>query len=95
MAHGDRNEDHWRPAWRIGSKDTPIESEPPIVRRVTLPSKVSIAYLAELTGRDLSATISELYDLRLFLGIYRSLDFEEASIFLRRHGIGAEREPEV
>jgi hypothetical protein len=67
------------------------DSQPPITRRVTLPEKVSVGYLAEITGQELRTVIDELVRLRLFLGVNRSLDFDDASNLLRRYGIGADR----
>jgi hypothetical protein len=66
--------------------------DPPIVKHVTLPAKVSLGYLVEVTEQDLATIIDELVCLRLFLGIYRSLDFKDAARFLRKYGISAIRE---
>ena len=70
----------------------PRNPEPEITRWVTLPEKVSIGYLAELTGQQLCTIINDLCRLRLFLGIYRSLDFESAARLLEQYGVGALRE---
>jgi hypothetical protein len=65
---------------------------PPISKRVKLPETVTIRYLAEITGREFPVIVEELKRLRLFLGYERSLDFQAAARFLRKYGIGADRE---
>lgn len=64
---------------------------PPVTRHVDLPETVSIAYLAEIAGQDSAAVVQHLLRLRLFLGVYRGLNFEAAAKFLREYGIGANR----
>jgi hypothetical protein len=71
---------------------SPPVPDPPIVKYVTLPAKVSLGYLAEVTGQELATIIDELVHLRLFLGMHRSLDFEDAAKLLRKYGIGANRQ---
>jgi hypothetical protein len=70
----------------------PPVPDPPIVKHVTLPAKVSVGYLAEVTGQELARIIDELVGMKLFLGMYRSIDFQDASKLLRKYGISASRE---
>jgi hypothetical protein len=88
------NRDYWPPPiWSAKEKETPAPpKDPPVVRQVTLPEKVSVGYLAEITGRELIKVVDELVRMRCFLGKYRSLDFEDAAKFLRKYGVGANRE---
>src|SRR5262245_56444542 len=67
------------------------QSPPPITRRVALPEKVSVGYLAEITCPDVHTVVAELVRLRLFLGVNRSLDLEDAAKLLEKYGIGADR----
>jgi hypothetical protein len=67
------------------------DSLSPITRRVTLPEKDSVGYLAEITGQELWTVIDELVRLRLSLRVNRSLDFDDATKLLRRYGIAADR----
>jgi len=69
----------------------PPPQDPPIVGHVTLPEKVSIRYLAEVAGQELSTVIDDSVRLRCFLGLHRSLDFEDAAKLLRKYGISATR----
>jgi hypothetical protein len=67
------------------------EPEPPITRRILLPEKVSIKYLAEVVGRDLAVIIADLVKLRCYLGDNRSIDFDDAARLLRKYGVGADK----
>ena len=93
VPNSDEGNRDWRlPIWSANPNEAAHSPpDPPITRYVSLPEKVSIAYLAEITDRELSKVIDDLVRLRLFLGIYRSLDFEAAAKFLRRYGIGANK----
>jgi len=80
------------PIWSAKPNEPlPSRPDPPVTRYVSLPERVSITYLAEITGRDPSAVFEQLVRLRLFLGIYGGLDFEAAAKFLRKYGIGANK----
>jgi hypothetical protein len=85
--------DHWPPPnWSAVKKEVvPPPQDPPIVGHVTLPEKVSIRYLAEIAGQELSTIVDDLVRLRCFLGLNRSLDFEDAAKLLRKYGISATR----
>jgi hypothetical protein len=81
------------PIWSAKEKKVgPPPADPPIMKRVRLPETVTASYLAEITGQELPKVVQELKRLRLFLGYTRSLDFEAAAQFLRKYGIGADRE---
>src|ERR1019366_2055161 len=84
-ANSDEGKRDWSlPIWSAKPNEpVPSTPDPPVTRCVSLPEKVSIAYLAEITGQDQSTVAGELVRLRLFLGLYRSLDFEAAAKFLR------------
>jgi hypothetical protein len=80
------------PIWSAKPNEPVLTTpDPPVTRFVSLPDRVSITYLAEITVQDPSAVIGHLVRLRLFLGIYRGLDFEAAAKFLRKYGIGANK----
>jgi len=85
--------EHWQqPIWSaVKKKSMPPPEDPPIVGHVTLPEKVSIHYLAEVAGQELSTIVDDLVRLRCFLGLNRSLDFEDAAKLLRKYGISATR----
>jgi len=70
---------------------SPPPAEPPITRHVTLPEKVSVKFMAEISGQELSVIVDDLVRLRCFLGLNRSLDFEDAAKVLRKYGISATR----
>jgi hypothetical protein len=82
------------PVWsaREKKKVGPPPPDPPITKYVKLPETVTVRYLAELTGQELPRIVEELKRLRLFLDYKRSLTFEAASQYLRKHGIATERE---
>ena len=90
---GEGNRGDWPPPiWSAKPKQpAPSQPDPPIDRYVALPERVSVAYLAEITGQGVPAVVEELYRLRLFLGMYRGVEFEGAAKFLRKYGIGANR----
>jgi len=64
---------------------------PPVTKRVTLPEKVSVRFLAEFSGQDLHTIDKVLHELRIAVDVNRSVDFEDAQRILRRYGIWAER----
>src|SRR5690242_4660753 len=86
--------DYWPPPiWNArAKKPISLPADPPIIRRVKLPETVTVRYLAEIAGGDVSSVIEELRRLRLFLGHHRSMPFEAAARFLRTKGVGADRE---
>jgi len=63
--------------------------EPPITRHVRVPEKVTVKYLAEITGQPRYAVASLVNQLGVSLD--RSIAFEDAAQILRRYGIAAER----
>jgi hypothetical protein len=79
------------PVWRKPTKNT-IRPEPPVMRHVVLPEKVAVKFLVEVTGQSLRDIVSALRDLRVFVSVDRSVDFEDADRLLRKYGIGAERQ---
>jgi len=66
--------------------------EPPITRRVLLPGKVAVRYLAEESGQSLDAIASVMRELRIIIDVNRSVDFKDAANILRRYGIEAQRQ---
>ena len=69
----------------------PAVGYPPVTKRVTLPEKVSVRFLAEFSGQDLHTINRVLHELRIAVDVNRSVDFEDAQRILRRYGIWAER----
>jgi hypothetical protein len=67
----------------------PPAQEPPITRHVSVPEKVSVKYIAELTGQPRYAVTSLMNQLGVSQD--RSIAFEDAAEILRRYGIAAER----
>jgi hypothetical protein len=65
--------------------------EPPITRHVTLPEKVSVRFLAEISGQALDTIARVMSQLRIGVSVERSVDFEDAARILRRYGIAAEK----
>lgn len=89
----DEERQYWPPPiWTAKKKPRSARADPPITRRVTLPKNVTVRYLAEITGLKLHRAIQELNRLGLGLTDNRSLDFGRAAEFLKKHGIGADRE---
>jgi hypothetical protein len=83
------------PTWTSKEKkgDPLPAADPPILKRVKLPERVTIGYLAQITGQELHIIVEQLIRLRLYLGC-RGQDFESAARLLRKYGIGAEKEDE-
>jgi hypothetical protein len=63
-------------------------ANPPITRQVFLPEKVSVKYLAEVSGAGIFAI-----SMHASVSINRSVAFEEAARILLKYGIEAKREP--
>jgi hypothetical protein len=82
----------WLPASPPGGPPNLPASEPPITRRVLLPEKVAVRYIAEESGQSLDAIASVMRELRIIIDVSRSLDFKDAAKLLRRYGIEAERQ---
>jgi hypothetical protein len=61
-------------------------ADPPITRQVFLPEKVSVKYLAEISGAGIFAI-----SMHASVGVNRSVAFEEAAKILRKYGIEAKR----
>ena len=81
------------PIWRAREKKIgPPPEDPPISKRIKLPETVTARYLAEITGQEFPRIVEELKRLGLFPGYERSLGFDAAARFLRKYGIGAERD---
>ena len=85
--------EHWQqPIWSAAKKESvPPPEDPPVIGHVTLPEKVSIRYLAEITGQEFSTIVDDLVRLRCFPSLNRSLDFEDAARLLRKYRIAATR----
>ena len=69
----------------------PTTPEPPIKGHVTLPEKVAVTYLAEVSGQTLETIAALMDELRIIVAIERSVDFADAARILRRYGIAAEK----
>ena len=83
----------WPPAfWKAPQPLPPPVPEPPITRRVILPEKVAVRFLAEESGQRLNTIVSVMNELRITVDVNRSLDFDDAAKVLRRYGIAAERQ---
>jgi hypothetical protein len=67
-------------------------ADPPVTLWISLPEKVSVRFLAEISGQSLCAIQAMMYQLRICVGVNRSLDFDDAAKILRKYGIGAERD---
>ena len=65
--------------------------EPPITRRVTLPEKVSVQFLAETSRQTIYTVAALMSELRVFVSVQRSVDFDDAAKILRKFGIEAIR----
>lgn len=70
---------------------SPPAPYPPITKQIRLPEKVSVRFLAELSGQDLHTIIAVMYGLRICVDVNRSVDFADAQRILRKYGIWAER----
>jgi hypothetical protein len=64
---------------------------PPITVKVTLPEKVAVRFIAEITGQSLYTIATVMSRLRVGVDVNRSLDFDHAQLLLRHYGIWAER----
>jgi hypothetical protein len=76
---------------REQSSILPVAPEPPITRQVSLPEKVSVRFLAEISGQSLYTIATVMWQLGIYVSVDRSVDFEDAAKILRRYGIAAER----
>jgi hypothetical protein len=65
--------------------------DPPITRRITLPEKVSVQFLAETSGKSIYVVAALMSRLRIFVSVQRSMDFDDAAKVLRKFGIEAIR----
>ena len=68
---------------------SPPTPGPPITRHVTMPEKVSVKYMAELSRQPRYAIIALM--IQLGISADRSVAFEDAAQILRRYGIAVER----
>jgi hypothetical protein len=67
-------------------------SHPPAIwKRVALPEKVSVNYLAEVSGDTLGEFLEEMHKCRILIDANRAVDFDDAAKILREYGIAAER----
>jgi hypothetical protein len=80
-------------AIKLEQASLPAAPEPPITRRVSLPEKVSVRFLAETCGQSLYTIATVMWQLGIYVSVDRSVDFEDAARILRRYGIAAERTP--
>jgi len=69
----------------------PLSPEPPIIRKILLPEKVAVRYLAEVSGASLYTIIITLRELHVIIDVERSVDFNIAAKLLRKYGIAAMR----
>ena len=90
----DESERKYWPAsiWRAGQRKKVDAPEPPIARRISLPEKVSVKYLVEISGQKLHEVVALMDLLHICVSVNRSVDFEDAAKILRKYGIAAERE---
>jgi hypothetical protein len=65
--------------------------EPPITRRIALPEKVSVQFLAKTSGQTIYVVAALMSRLRIFVSVQRSMDFDDAAKILRKFGIEAIR----
>jgi hypothetical protein len=65
--------------------------KPRLKRLVFLPDKVSVKYLAEITGASLHTMTILMQELQIVGEVSRSIDFEDAAKILRDYGILAKR----
>jgi hypothetical protein len=64
----------------------PPVSYPPITRRIRLPQKVAVRFLAEISGQELHVIMALMNRLRIVVDINRSVDFDHAQRILGRQG---------
>jgi hypothetical protein len=69
----------------------PPVPDPPITRQVSLPEKVSVKYLAEVSGASLYTITILMQELHIVGEVSRSIDFEDAAKILLKYGIAAKR----
>jgi hypothetical protein len=65
--------------------------DPPIARRITLPEKVSVQFIAETSGKTIHVIARLMSRLRICVSVQRSVDFDDAARILRKFGIEAVR----
>jgi hypothetical protein len=65
--------------------------DPPITRHVTLPDKVAVKYLVEVSGASLYTIALMMEGFWDSTSVNRSVDFELAARILRKLGIAATR----
>ena len=80
------------PTWKAGQHKQAEAPEPPIRRHIALPEKVSVKFLAEISGQTLNEVVTLMSQLRVLVSVNRSVDFDDAAKILRKYGIAAERE---
>ena len=71
----------------------PPVSYPPITGKITLPEKVAVRFLAEISGQELHVIMTLMNKLRIHISANRSVNFGDAQRILRQFGIWADREP--
>jgi hypothetical protein len=68
-----------------------VTPRPKLTRLVFLPEKVSVMYLAEVSGSSLYTMEILMKELHIFSEPFRSIDFADAAKILRTYGILAKR----
>jgi hypothetical protein len=58
--------------------------------RISLPEKVAVRYLAEVSGQELDRVLHDMGKLSIYIDVNRSMDFHDAARLLDRYGIGAD-----
>ena len=69
----------------------PASPYPRLTRAIVLPEKVSVKYLAELSGASLYTITILMQELGIVGEVSRSIDFEDAAKILKHYGILAKR----
>jgi len=78
-------------SWLSARNQRREASHPPIWKRVALPEKVSVKYLAEISGDSLGEFLEEMHKFRILIDANRAVDFADAEKILRAYGIAADR----
>jgi hypothetical protein len=79
-------------SWLSARNQRREASHPPAIwKRVALPEKVSVKYLAEISGDTLGEFLEEMRKFRILIDANRAVDFADAAKILRAYGIAADR----
>jgi len=69
----------------------PASPYPRLTRAVVLPEKVSVKYMAEISGASLYTITILMEELHIVGEVSRSIDFDDAAKILKHYGILAKR----